>query len=175
MWSSKISQKLILKYSPTKEIISLFSVVFETLHLPVSLEPIDLFQLGMLWKVALQMMCYRSEIWKLNLIWLQTNFFYVFLKMSKYHPGTRFRSSVFFPGMSLSGVVTELLVLYIVSWKNGPCVVGLFLMPMNPIPRHYKKSQSVSQPARAVNFHTETHPVNRALKLYKAYFYLAKT
>ena len=42
------SQILILRYSQTKQIISLFPIVFATLQLPVSLEPIDQFQWGLL-------------------------------------------------------------------------------------------------------------------------------
>ena len=41
---SRNSQILILRYSQTKQIISLFPTVFATLHLPVSLVPIA--QLG---------------------------------------------------------------------------------------------------------------------------------
>ena len=47
MWSSKMSwnlQILILRYSQSKQITSLFPVVFATLQHSVSLEPIDQFQ-----------------------------------------------------------------------------------------------------------------------------------
>ena len=41
-------QILILRYSQTEQIFSLFHIVFETLQLFVSLEPIDQFQWGLL-------------------------------------------------------------------------------------------------------------------------------
>ena len=52
---SQKSQVPILKYSPTKYIISLFPAVFTVLQLHVSFEPIDQFEWGLFLKVALQM------------------------------------------------------------------------------------------------------------------------